>query len=193
MKKIILMLVLCFSIFCNTGCAFIIWELLTDTSVSEKTNDPQKYGDFHDEVKVPSYYPTTLSDYTVNYYSYSIESDLKLGYEIFLDITVSESAFTEIISRVLSVDQEKTVKDAYHSTKYKDVIFHNEFEYLFDGYEDLDKAYIEKVIYNESDKRIIFALLYVEPYSDFEISDVEYFKRLNIDPAKYNVSNNNEF
>lgn len=193
MKKIILVLVLCLSMVCNTGCALILWELLTNSSISEKTTDPGKYGEFHDEVKLPPYYPADISGYAVNYYSYTIETGSATVYEIFLDITVSESEFAEIISRVNADSREKTIKGAYHSTEYKDIIFSNKFEYLNDGYTDLDEANIEKVIYNESSRRIIFALLYVEPYSYFDVNDIEYFKRLNIDPAKYNPASNTEF
>ena len=127
MKKIILALILCLSLVCNTGCAFILLDLLLDSSVSESTTDVKTYGDFHDDVQVPSYYPKNLSGYTVNYYFYAVEKDYNIVYEIFLDVTVSESAFTGIISGVMADSREKTVKSAYHSPEYNDIIFNNEY------------------------------------------------------------------
>ena len=194
MKKLVLSLILCFSIFCNTGCAFIILSALFNSDVSETVTDPDEYGNFHDEVELPSYYPGSLSGYTVNDYCYVIEKSSHLCYEIYLDITVSSEAFTQILGAVGADSRTKTVKNAYHAFDYKDVIFSDSIDFALNGYTNsVNKANIEKVIYNESESRIIFVLLYIEENSYYNADDIQYFDKLNIDPEKYLSQKNNEF
>lgn len=194
MKKIILSLILCLSLLCNTGCAFIIISSLLNTDVSEKVTDPGEYGSFHDDVDIPSYYPKSLSGYTVNDYCYVIEKNSYLCYEIYLDITVPKEAFSSILSAVSADSRNKTVKDAYHSVNYKDVIFSDEFELALGGYiNTVNSANIEKVIYNEAESRIIFVLINLEKYSYYSTDDIQYFTKLGIDPEKYLSQKNNEF
>ena len=194
MKKILLSLILCFSLFCNTGCTFIILSSIFNRDVSESVTDPNEYGSFHDDVDLPSYYPASLSGYTVNDYCYVIEKSSTLCYEIYLDVTVPKDAFDSILAAVNADSRAKTVKSAYHSVDYNDVIFCDKIDLVLSGYIDnINEANIEKVIYNESESRIIFALLYIEEYSYYKTDDVHYFKKLNIDLEKYLSQKNNEF
>ena len=194
MKKILLALILCFSLFCNTGCAFIIISSLLNRDVSESVTDPGEYGNFHDDVELPSYYPTNLSGYTVNDYCYVMEKNSTLSYEIYLDVTVPQDAFASILGTVNADSRQKTVKSAYHSTSYTDVIFSDEIDLTLNGYVDnINEANVEKVIYNESESRIIFVLLYIEENSYYNTDNIQYFKKLNIDPEKYLSQKNNEF
>lgn len=192
MKKILLSLVLCLSLFANTGCVFVLWSAIFGTSdISERITDPEKYGEFHDSVNVPAYFPGDISGYTVNNYCYAIEKGTYLCYEIFLDITLSEEDFTKVLSAVTSDGRTKVIKGAYHSDKYNDVIFSDEFTYDLHSY--VEKANIEKVIYSEEKSRIIFTLLYVEENSFYHIDNVEFFKKLNITPEAYASRKTNEF
>lgn len=194
MKKIILTLILCLSLLCNTGCTLILISSLLGSNDSETVTDAGKYGSFHDDVEIPSYYPETLSGYTVNDYFYTVDKSTTLCYEIYLDITVTEEAFTTVIAKVNADDRAKTVKSAYHSASYTDVIFSDEIDLALDGYIDkIESAKVEKVIYNEAESRIIFALLYVEELSYYSSDKVQYFKKLNIDLEKYLSQKNNEF
>ena len=192
MKKTLLALILCLSLFANTGCVFFIWDAITGNSnISERITDPQKYGEFHDSVNVPAYLPGDISNYTVNNYCYVIEKSAYLCYEIFLDITLSPEDFTKVLSTVTSNTRDKVVKGAFHSDKYNDVIFSDEFTY--DLYAYVEKANIEKVIYSQEKSRIIFAILYVEENSLYHINNVEFFKKLNITPEAYASRKMNEF
>ena len=194
MKKILLSLILCFSLFCNTGCAFIIISSLLNRDVSDTITDPDEYGTFHDDVDLPAYYPSSLSGYTVNDYCYVIEKNSTLCYEIYLDITVPADAFVSILGAVNADSREKTVKSAYHSAEYNDVIFSDDIDLTLGGYIDnINEAKVEKVIYNENESRIIFVLLYIEEYSYYSTDNVQYFKKLDIDPEKYLSQKNNEF
>ena len=190
MKKIFLALVLCLSLFVNTGCSFVLIGMLT--RVSDKVTDPQKYGDFHRTVEIPDYYPESLSAYTVNDYCYFIEKNSRLCYEVFIDITLSENEFSEMLSSVNADSRKKSVKDAFHSPGYKDVIFYDEYEFSDEtSFDAVESAHIEKVIYSEAESRIIFVLLYIEQYSYYEVEKIEFFKKLKIDPSQYSIKNNN--
>ena len=194
MKKLVLSLILCFSIFCNTGCAFIILSALLNSDVSETVTNPDEYGNFHDDVEIPSYYPGSLDGYTVNDYCYVIEKSSYLCYEVYLDITVPAEAFSGIIAAVNADSRAKTVKNAYHAFEYKDIIFSDYIDFALNGYTNsVNEANIEKVIYNESESRIIFALLYIEKNSYYDVNAIQYFAKLNIDIDEYLSQKNNEF
>ena len=194
MKKIILSLILALSLLCNTGCSLIIISSLLSSNVSENVTDPDEYGSFHDDVELPSYYPDSLSGYTVNDYCYTINKSSTLCYEIYLDVTVPQDSFTAILNAVNADSRAKTVKSAYHSASYNDIIFSDDIDLALGGYVDsIEEAKIEKVIYNESESRIIFVLLFIEEYSYYSTDDIQYFKKLSIDPQKYSSQKNNEF
>ena len=192
MKKIFLAMILCLSLFVNTGCSFFVIGLLSGLKdVSESTEDPAKYGDFHNDVKLPAYYPKSISNYKINGFSYKIEKNSTLCYEIFLDLTLSEDDFNLLIANVNADSRSKTVKSAYHSSEYKEIVFSDIFEYDYQEYV-LDSN-IEKVIYKDSEFRIIFVLLYTEELAYYPADNIEYFKKLNIDPQKYSTKSTNEF
>ena len=192
MKKIFLAMILCLSLFVNTGCSFFLISLLSGlTDVSESTEDPAKYGDFNKDVKLPAYYPKSISNYKINGFSYKIEKNSTLCYEIFLDITLNEKDFETLISGANADARSKTVKSAYHSSEYKEIVFSDKFEYDHLGYV-LDSN-VEKVIYNKSEFRIIFVLLYTEELGYYPADNIEYFKKLNINPQEYSTKSTNEF
>jgi len=191
MKKLLLVLVLCLSLFANTGCAFVLLSAIF--TASDRVTDPNEYGDFHRSVDVPSYYPDSISGYTVNDYCYVIEKDARLCYEIYLDLTLDKADFDKLLSDVSADSRNKTVKGAYHSSDYMDVIFHDDYELSYDSYGIVDSAHIEKVIYNEEESRIIFSLLYIEKESYYYTDSIEAFKKPNIDPEKYATRKTNEF
>lgn len=192
MKKILLTLILCLSLFVNTGCSFFVIGLLSGLKdVSESTEDPAKYGDFNKDVKLPAYYPKSISNYKINGFSYKIEKNSTLCYEIFLDLTLSEDDFNLLIANVNADSRSKTVKSAYHSSEYKEIVFSDIFEYDYQEYV-LDSN-IEKVIYKDSEFRIIFVLLYTEELAYYPVDNIEHFKKLNINPQEYSTKSTNEF
>lgn len=192
MKKILLALILCFSLLANTGCSFLLVGALL-TNVSERETDPNQYGKFHKTVKVPDYYPESISNYTVKDYCYVIEKDSTLCYEIFIDVTMPKEDFDTMLSKIMANSRDKTVKDAFHSGDYKEIIFRDEYKFMFNEESGwVEKAEIEKVIYNKNEPRFIFVLLYVEQDSTYDLQSVEYFNKLRIDPFDYSSRKANE-
>lgn len=190
MKKIILVLILCASLLVNTGCSVLLISMLT--RVSKKVTDPQEYGEFHNSVEIPEYYPEAISAYTVNDYCYVIEKNSSLCYEVFIDVSLSKGDFEALITSAMDDSRTKTVKGAQHSPEFKEIVFFDEYEFTAENEFDLlVSAHIEKVIYNEKESRIIYSLLYVEEYSYYKTQNVEFFQKLKISPEKYSVKDNN--
>ncbi len=192
MKKILLALVICISLVANTGCSlFILGSALLSSGKSENITDPAKYGSFNSSVKIPDYYPESISAYTVSRYYYAMNSAPTLAYEIYLDITMPEADFEALMAKVTGDTRQKTTKDAFHSTDYNEIIFSDEYEFEYEEYQ-VKSANIEKVIYHKTKPRVIFVLFLVEENGEYSLENVEYFKRLRIDPFDYYSRKTNE-
>ena len=191
MKKILIILVLCVSLLVNTGCSFVL--IGAAIRISDTVTDPSEYGNVHDSVQIPFYYPESITEYTVNSYFYAIEKDTALCYEIFLDLTVSEDELTSFISSITSDRRKKTITDSYNYVGYKEIVFFDEYAIATDrlfSKTAIEAANIEKVLYSEENQRIIFVLLYIEENSGYHYDEIEYFKKLNIDPTNYKKQSN---
>ena len=192
MKKILLALVICISLVANTGCSlFILGSALLSSGKSENITDPAKYGSFNSSVKIPDYYPESISAYTVSRYYYAMNSAPTLAYEIYLDITMPEADFDALIAKVTSDTRQKTTKDAFHSTDYNEIIFSDEYEFEY-KYNEVKSANIEKVIYHKTKPRVVFVLFVVEEGGSYDLESIEYFNRLRIDPFDYHSRKTNE-
>ena len=193
MKKIILSLLLCFSVFASTGCSGILFGLLFGSSAAPtQTSDPKDYGKFDSSVQIPSYYPESVDGYTVNTYCYWTDRYTGPCYEIYLDITLPEESFTSLLNAARNDTRSKTVSVALHSSDYMELIFKNSYSPSYFYYDAAESADIEKVIYSESEKRIIFVLLHVESDGTFPVSNIKYFTNLGIDHSKYSSGANNQ-
>lgn len=194
MKKTFLAFTLAFTVFFTTGCLGILASPFTntDSGTQDRVRSPEEYGKFYKKIQIPSYYPNSISEYTVNSYYYAVEEHSELCYEIFLDITVSESEFNTLLQSVKSDGREKKIGTAYHSTEYLEIIFNNDYTPSYSYYGTVENANIEKVIYNEAEGRIIFVLLYVGEDGIYGINEIEYFKKLKISYDKYTNGDNNK-
>lgn len=158
---------------------------------TERTTNPDDYYSDDCYGKLPSWMPATLEEYTVNDFSYCIYSYLDICYEIFLDITVTE----EQLASILSAAREGSPlceQDAYYAEGYQEIVFEDFYE--IDSLDpDIDHNYpsnvgwadIEKIVYNPQTLNVVFVCFHANDTGVYDLSDVAYFKRFEIDQEDY--------
>ena len=193
MKKLLALLILLSIPISLCGCTYIFIMTVVDGAINgfenpivkKSTEDPADYGCYDECVSAPAYLPNSLDGYTVNAFSYSVDSwnDYYTSYEIFLDITVSEEEFTKIINAVNADERTKSSTNAFYGEGFSEIVFSDTFitEY---GY-SIGPSNIEKVIYNSETHEIAFAVLFVGENALRQVSSIAYFKRFNITEQEY--------
>ena len=120
-------------------------------------------------------------------YSYNIDCFFDCSHEIYLEFTIkNEDAFATFISehqnRIMQENENVIVQEFKYNNAYTEVVIWDE---LMSRYEDgdlvIDRACIQKLIYNEENNTVIFISLSVIDYWKFENST--YIERFNIDPT----------
>lgn len=172
--RIVLIVLMIISIvFSLSGCDF----------GSKRISDIGQYGQYESYIELPEFFPDSVEGYTVNAYAYNLESWMDTCYEIFLDITVTESQFGELLSEVVGQG-----KECYYSEGFYEVVFEDSYDIFAEednaqqvvGYAD-----IEKVIYNPETHRIMYVALHANDTGVYPLKDVAYFNFFNIDETEY--------
>lgn len=150
---------------------------------SKRVTDIKQYGKFEYYIELPEFFPDSVEGYSVNSYAYNLESWMDVCHEIFLDITVTESQFDELLSEFMSNGEE-----CYYSDGFYEVVFQDSYSIL--NNDDNEKpavgyADIEKIIYNPETHRIVFVCFHANDTGVYPLKDVAYFNCFNIDENEY--------
>ncbi len=150
---------------------------------SKRVTDVKQYGKFEDYIELPEFFPDSVEDYSVNGYAYNLEAWMDVCHEIFLDITVTESQFDELLSEVMSNSVE-----CYYSEGFYEVVFQDSYTIFIDDNDEervVGYADIEKIIYNPESYRIVFVSFHANDTGVYPLKDVAYFNCFNIDENEY--------
>lgn len=152
--------------------------------------DPAQYGNVENYIELPEYFPETITEYTVNSYSYTLYAYMDVCYEIFLDLTVTETQFDSLLLRIRSLPDVQSEREAYYAEGYYEIIFRDSYSINTDEHFENDpanvwNAKIEKVIYNPETFHIIFESFDAFDSGVYPLNEVAYFNRFEIDPYEY--------
>lgn len=183
MKKIIAMALLICTVLASAGCAE-----LTGFGTVHMT-EPEKYGKWERYHEAPSFLPETLDTDTVNAYSYTLYSYFDVCYEIFLDITVSQEQFGNLIERAKQYSDVYTETAADYAEGYTEIVFSDAYQRgeldEYDGLEQVGTAAIDKVIYRTDTCNIIYVSFHADDTGVYDVENVAYFNRFSILPEEY--------
>lgn len=135
--------------------------------------------------------PYDTDEYTINNFSFINCVYLDTCYEVFLDITVNEKQFEDLISQ--SKAHGKFVeKDTWYANGYIEIVFEDDYHLGYGYSEDtadftpsVGWATIEKVIYNPKTLNIIFVCFHSWDTRVYKVQDIQYFNHFEIDPKEY--------
>lgn len=165
-----------------TGCSELGIGTIQETS-------PAKYGEWEKYHTAPSFLPQKIDDYTVNAYSYTLYNYMDTCYEIFLDITVSEEQFNELIETARQHSDVLIERETYYSDGYTEIVIADMYEKgcinEHDGLEQVGIAKIDKVIYNPETFNILYVSFHAEDTSVYDVECIAYFNRFSIAPDEY--------
>lgn len=165
-----------------TGCSELGIGTIQETS-------PAKYGEWEKYHTVPSFLPQKIDDYTVNAYSYTLYNYMDTCYEIFLDITVSEEQFNELIENARQCSDVLIERETYYSEGYTEIVIADMYEKgdinEHDGLEQVGIAEIDKVVYNPETFHILYVSFHAEDTSVYDVERIAYFNRFSIAPDEY--------
>ena len=151
--------------------------------------NPAKYGKWDTSLDIPSFLPKSIAEYEVNEYSYTLYSYMDVCYEIFVDITVTETQFNELITNAKNNDAYLHEKQAYYNEGYTEIVFQDVYT-IYTGEHinpatNVGWADIEKVIYNKKTLNVIYVCFHANDTGVYELSDVAYFNRFSIQQTEY--------
>ncbi len=155
---------------------------------SKHIEDPQKYGSWESYLNIPSFFPSSIVDYQVNGYSYTLLAYMDICFEIFLDITVSPKQFEELIEEARSYAEEPCEKNAYYCDGYVELVFQDSYtvhrpeENIA---ENVGWADIEKIIYNPESLNIVYVCFHANDTGVYQLDKVAYFNRFSIQEKEY--------
>ncbi len=180
-KSLILLILIIFALPTFSACDF----------GSKRITDINEYGKFESYIELPEFFPNSVSDYTINSYAYNLESWMDTCYEIFLDVTVTESQFFTLLGSLLN-----NGKQCYYASGFYEVVFQDSYEVYNDEFNNVQVvgyADIEKIVYNPTTFQIVFVAFHANDTGVYPLNDFAYFNRFNIDEneyASYLTSNN---
>ena len=130
--------------------------------------------------------PCDTDEYTINDFSFINYVYLDTCFEVFLNITVNEEQFEELISQAKS-HGEFIEQNTWYADGYTEIVF--EDDYHSGDSTNLEKnvgwATIEKIIYNRETLNIIYVCFHSWDTCVYDVDDVQYFNHFNIDPEAY--------
>lgn len=181
-KKVVSLILICMFVLL-TGCS----ELLGMGTIQETS--PQKYGEWEKYHTAPSFLPQKIDEYTVNTYSYTLYNYMDTCYEIFLDITVSEEQFNELVEKARQYSDKYIERETYYSDEYTEIVFADEYEKgeinEHDSLEQVGTAKIDKIIFNPETLNIIYVSFHAEDTGVYDVERVAYFNRFSITSDEY--------
>ena len=135
--------------------------------------------------------PYYTDEYTINNFSFINYVYLDTCYEVFLDITVTEEQFEDLISKAKS-HGEFVEQDTWYANGYTEIVFEDDYHLGHGYFEDcadvtptVGWATIEKVIYNSKTLNIIYVCFHSWDTRVYKVDDIRYFKYFEIDPEEY--------
>ncbi|MBE6130666.1 MAG: hypothetical protein E7183_03015 [Erysipelotrichaceae bacterium] len=186
-KKINLFFIIIFFIFLLSSCNTILG--------TKYVTNPKKYGKWETYLDVPTYLPSDIDDYHVNSYSYTLYAYMDICYEIFLDITVSEEQFNEILSDARNYSEYQYEQNAYYDDRYIEIVYkdyYSIYPYPDEGERGVGSAYIKKIIYNKETLNVIYVCFHAIDTNVYDLADVAYFRRFLISEEEYVENINKE-
>lgn len=142
------------------------------------TNNVENYGVYnsYDEGWKPELFPEEITDgMTPIYYSYYHDMSWDGIVEIYLEVEMTDSAYNELRSQYKGQLTECWYAEGYSEYARNDILDADE-KYC-------DYAYVKKIIFNDSDKTVIFEYLNASDPVYFE--NIYYLERFNIDGKEY--------
>ena len=178
MKRFVaIIVVLCIMISLSACSSFLGMGTFYETAAD-------KYGKWASYLDIPSFLPSSVEEYTVNSYAYTLYSYMDVCYEIFLDVTVEENVFDGLLenARAYSVNYEEQPAD--YCDGYIEIIFMDYYE-QGEKSENVGWADIEKVIYNPDTKNIVYVVFHANDTGVYDVKDVVYFNHFSIAADNY--------
>ena len=148
----------------------------------------KRYGKWETYLDVPSYLPASVSDYQVNGYSYTLYAYLDICFEIFLDITVTQEQFDQLVNEAKEYSNFVCEQEAYYCDGYTEIVYKDSYEIFRNEdatTENVGRAHIEKIIYNPETLNIIFVCFHTMDGDVYKLDDLAYFKRFSIKENEY--------
>lgn len=174
-------------------CLLLVLTLLLSLSLTacyfgdKHTTDPNQYQRNDGERNI-TYLPESIDNYTVNNYSYTTYRFFDTCTEIFLDITVSEEQYRQLMENAKKYSKDFTEQTAYYDKNYIEIVFSDDYALDDDTTADernVGNADIEKVIFDKNKHNIIYEYFYAFDTGVYPLKNVAYFNRFNIDENEY--------
>lgn len=152
--------------------------------------DIAEYGQVDSSIEFPQYFPDTVQDLKVNSYSYTVYNYMDICYEIFLDVTVDNDKFIEMLKEIKDSSASFDEQEAYYAEGYKEIVFTDRYSLCTQqntqAYNDyVWRAKVEKVVYNPDTNNIIFECFNAFDSGVYALNDVAYFNRFGINQTEY--------
>ena len=135
--------------------------------------------------------PYDTDEYTINDFSFIRYVYLDTCFEVFLDITVKEEQFDELIAQAKS-SGKFVEQDTWYANGYTEIVFEDDYHLGHGYFEDcadvtptVGWATVEKIIYNPETLNIIYVCFHSWDTGVYKVDDIRYFKHFEIDPEEY--------
>jgi hypothetical protein len=157
------------------------------TTVYENVED---YGVWEELGFKINFVPEKLETYTVNDYSYVVYEYMDYCYEAFLDITVNEEQFNELLEQARDFSGFHEGKFAF-AEGYYEIVYNDEYvcgdpsRLDNDGLDQVAHAAIDKVIYNPETLNIVYISFHAYDKNVYDVENVQYFLHFGINADEY--------
>ncbi len=151
---------------------------------SKYIDKPEQYGEWESYLNIPSFLPASIDDYQVNSYSYTLLAYMDICYEIFVDISVTEEQFEQLIAEAKACPKYKGEKAAYYCDGYKEIVYQDYYD-VFSKKGNVGWADIEKIIYNSEMLNIVYVCFHSNDTAVYDLDKVAYFNRFSINENEY--------
>ena len=146
------------------------------------TNDVKNYGIYnrYDESWSPELFPEEITeDMTPIYYSYYHDMVWDGVLEIYLEVRMTDDAYSE-----LKAQYDGQLKECWYDTDYEEYAKADKF-FVYKDERYCDRPDIRKIIFNDKENIVIFEYMYGIDPMYFE--NIYYFERFNIDAKEYSI------
>ena len=165
-----------------------LWLTGCDMGFGTKhVEDPKEYGKWESYLEIPSFLPDSVEGHQVNGYSYTVLAYMDICYEIFLDLTVSQEALSQILSEARANPSYTGERKAYYCDGYSEIVFEDFYE-IHEKEEEKKNvgwADIEKIVYHLKSGNVIFVCFHANDTGVYNVDRVAYFQRFSIEEGEY--------
>ncbi len=145
------------------------------------TTDINNYGVYDYPEYMPDYFPKEITDkMTPVKYSYYFDYSWDWCYELYLEVEMTEEEYQSYKTKY-----ENELVECWYDKDYKEYIMSDELNHYNnqDGEDYANGPWIEKIIFNDDDKVVIFwALCGIDP---FYYENSAFFESFSVDPQEY--------